>query len=120
MITYTGRIVSKDDIFDYDRIVILNNGEVIDPKVSLKIVNHSPTGFCWGYGGSGPAQLALAILLVHLNGDKQRALTLYQDFKLMVIARLPMGEDFELTGTQVDFAISQIERRLCNEYVLDR
>ena len=26
------------------------------------IRNHSPSGFNWGYGGSGPAQLALAIL----------------------------------------------------------
>jgi hypothetical protein len=27
----------------------------------LDLANHSPTGFEWGYGGSGPAQLALAI-----------------------------------------------------------
>ena len=26
-------------------------------------MNHSPTGFEWGYSGSGPAQLALALLL---------------------------------------------------------
>lgn len=28
---------------------------------------HSPEGFNWGYGGSGPADLALAILADHLN-----------------------------------------------------
>jgi hypothetical protein len=28
----------------------------------LDIVNHSPTGFAWGYSGSGSAQLAVAIL----------------------------------------------------------
>lgn len=28
----------------------------------LDLFNHSPDGFEWGYGGSGPAQLALAIL----------------------------------------------------------
>jgi hypothetical protein len=27
------------------------------------IVNHSPTGIAWGYGGSGPAQCALAVLI---------------------------------------------------------
>lgn len=32
----------------------------LDPRLDLR--NHSPTGFAWGYGGSGPAQLALAIL----------------------------------------------------------
>lgn len=26
------------------------------------VVHHSPTGFEWGYGGSGPADLALSIL----------------------------------------------------------
>ena len=30
---------------------------------SLAIARHSPDGFGWGDGGSGPAQLALAILL---------------------------------------------------------
>jgi hypothetical protein len=39
------------------------DGKVLDPGVSQKIFNHSPDGFAWGYGGSGPAQLALAILL---------------------------------------------------------
>src|SRR5467141_965015 len=29
----------------------------------LEARNHSPTGFAWGYGGSGPAQLALALLI---------------------------------------------------------
>ena len=29
---------------------------------SLQVVDHSPDGFQWGYTGSGPAQLAAAIL----------------------------------------------------------
>lgn len=33
----------------------------------LGVRNHSPTGFSWGYNGSGPAQLALAILCDHLR-----------------------------------------------------
>lgn len=41
--------------------------------------NHSPAGFNWGYGGSGPAQLALSLLADAL-GDNW-ALILYQDFK---------------------------------------
>lgn len=47
--------------------------------------NHSPTGAEWGYGGSGPAQLALAILADAL-GDDELALTLYQQFKFKIIA----------------------------------
>lgn len=105
---YTGKIVNEGVITDVDRIVA-RDGVVIDPAVSLKIVNHSPTGFCWGYAGSGPAQLALAILLVHFNGDKGRALAIYQDFKSLVIARLDMDSDFSLSDQDVESAISKID-----------
>ncbi len=36
------------------------------PKM-LELRNHSPTGFNWGYAGSGPCQLALAILADHFG-----------------------------------------------------
>lgn len=52
-----------------------------------KVVRHSPTGFEWGYGGSGPADLALNILLDYLPyEDAER---LYQRFKWDVVARVP-------------------------------
>lgn len=60
----------------------------LDPGPSLKIRNHSPDGFQWGYGGSGPSQLALAILL-DLGIDIQIAEEIYQKFKFDVIANLP-------------------------------
>jgi hypothetical protein len=53
--------------------------------LQLAIRNHSPTGFAWGYGGSGPAQLALA-LLVDATGDNELALRHYQDFKWSFVA----------------------------------
>jgi hypothetical protein len=56
----------------------------IDPRHDLR--NHSPDGFEWGYGGSGPAQLALAILAHHLRASgrpepDRLALACHQDFK---------------------------------------
>jgi hypothetical protein len=105
---YTGKIINDGPIKDVERIVE-HDGKFINPSYSLRVVNHSPTGFCWGYGGSGPAQLALAILLEHFKGDQVRAKELYQDFKFKVIARLPMDEDFQLTDEQVESAISQID-----------
>jgi len=51
----------------------------------LELRNHSPTGFAWGYNGSGPAQLALALLMDAL-GDAELALKHYQDFKWKVVA----------------------------------
>jgi len=69
------------------------------------LVNHSPTGFEWGYAGSGPAQLALAILADTMHAmladpeDADRAaLGLYQRFKEDWIARL----DRSRTGTGDD------------------
>lgn len=74
------------------------NGEPL--PLCLNARNHSPTGFSWGYGGSGPAQLALA-LLVDFLGDEKQAEALYQHFKSRVIARLPMTEPWTLTAAQV-------------------
>jgi hypothetical protein len=53
----------------------------------LDLAQKSPTGFEWGYNGSGPAQLALA-LLSDVVGDS-RALPNFQRFKFAVVGRLP-------------------------------
>ena len=79
----------------------------LNPRFDLR--NHSPTGFQWGYGGSGPAQLALAILADHLKDD-DKAQRFYQAFKFQVIARLPQGQGWTLTPHQIDEALVQIER----------
>lgn len=70
------------------------DGQKLDPKPSQTAWNHSPDGFLWGYNGSGPAQLALAILL-HAGLDQETAIGLHQAFKREVIAILPQA-DFEI------------------------
>jgi hypothetical protein len=67
------------------------DGKFLDPKPSQKVWNKSPDGFNWGYGGSGPAQLALAIML-KLTGKQDG----FQDFKFKVIAALPQNQDFNI------------------------
>jgi len=37
-------------------------------------VYHSPTGFEWGYGGSGPADLARSIMWDHLGKEPSPSL----------------------------------------------
>ena len=66
------------------------DGEPLSPAESLALANHSPDGFLWGYSGSGPAQLALAVLL--RLGPRDAALAHYQGFKEHVVARLPQGD----------------------------
>ena len=63
----------------------------LDPR--LDIANHSPTGLEWGYMGSGPSQLAIA-LIADATGDDEIAKNrpLCQQFKRDVIAHLPMRE----------------------------
>lgn len=81
-----------------DRRVWIND-RLLTPSKSQKVRNHSPDGFNWGYGGSGPAQLALGILLEYT--DQGRALSNYQRFKEDVIATIPNGGDFEI---QIDLS----------------
>ena len=83
---------------------VLVNGKSLDPRTEL--VNHSPDGFQWGYGGSGPAQLALAILadaLARHLGDAEQADMLaweaYQAFKDRIVAQMVQGASWRLSLT---------------------
>lgn len=103
----------RHDYFEVDN----PDGRPLDPCYTIR--NHSPTGFAWGYEGSGPAQLALAILVDHFRrhwnsrtipvpGDAVGSAIgqdLYQVFKRQVIAKLPMHEDFRLSSADVDVAV---------------
>lgn len=55
----------------------------IETNVQRSEYRHSPTGFNFGYGGSGPADLALNILLMFT--DKKTADKLYQVFKFQFL-----------------------------------
>jgi len=63
-----------------------------------------PRASRWGYGGSGPAQLALALLLDYTE-DEALALDYYQEFKTEVVSQLDCtGSDgcWRLTGSDID------------------
>jgi hypothetical protein len=61
-------------------------------------VVHSPDGFAWGYAGSGPADLSLAIL--HREIGETIPPRVYLPFRDQVVARLP-ADGFELPASQV-------------------
>lgn len=67
--------------------IVTVNGVRLSPAPSLKVRNHIPTGFAWGYSGSGPSQLALAILL-KAGVPQDRAVTFYSRFRDQFIAPL--------------------------------
>lgn len=78
--------------------LVLKDGRPFDAARSLQVRNHSPTGFNWGYMGSGPAQLALALLLDVL-GDELAAQRYYQAFKADQVATWP--ESWSIDAAQI-------------------
>ncbi len=86
------------------------------------VVRHSPTGMEWGYGGSGPSDLALSILADAL-GSVEAANPLYGVFKWRFVASFDRKE-WELpqprvlkwvetvTGRPVDRPAAPAEARL--------
>jgi hypothetical protein len=85
------------------------------------IVYHSPMGYSWGYGGSGPADLALSILADHFNElqygakdwtmtrslwlrrvERSRAWALHHDFKCQVVAQHDRDEPWRIDADEIE------------------
>jgi Family of unknown function (DUF6166) len=92
-----------ETVIDRDRAP--ERGEL---ALHLEVRNHSPTGFGWGYGGSGPAQLALALLMDAL-GDANMAREHYQQFKRDHVAR--WDTTWSITAEDIQFyVLSKVTR----------
>lgn len=90
------------------------------PRFDLR--NHSPTGFSWGYGGSGPAQLALALIADVVGDDPDKIHSAYQCFKREVIACLEQNEPWSLSEEDIRNWLYAWERDVfvaCWEYLED-
>jgi len=81
------------------------DGVPLNPRLDLW--NHSPSGFEWGYAGSGPAQLALA-LLADCLGDDEAAIEAHHDFKDAVVAGLPYA-GWILTEEEIQDTLMELE-----------
>ena len=79
---------------------LLPDGESTEllAAASQKLRNHSPDGFEFGYCGSGPAQLALALLL-DVTGNPEVAQECYQDFKFHWVAS--WGREWSITSREI-------------------
>jgi hypothetical protein len=80
--------------------VVRRNGRPFSPRRSLRVRDHSPDGFNWGYGGSGPAQLALALLL-DVTGKRDLAVRHYQAFKWHVVATWDPAPTWTMTSQEI-------------------
>jgi hypothetical protein len=84
---------------------------MLDARLDLR--GHSPDGFQWGYGGSGPAQLALA-LVADATGDDELAQKVYQRFKDEIVAGMERDSWTLGAGEIQDFARSLYAEELAH------
>lgn len=78
------------------------DGETLDPRHDLR---NLALAFEWGYVGSGPYQLALALLAHHR--DDREALRSYKDFAEAVVSELAENQ-WSLDGDALDRGIENM------------
>jgi len=108
MKTYHGRVLLNGE----ERVTVGDGRSgmhrSLAPRFDLR--SHSPTGFSWGYGGSGPSQLALAIL-ADFTGDDAEALRFYQQFKWAFVSNWPERAGWNIDGKQIGEWLDQERSR---------
>jgi hypothetical protein len=89
------------------------DGREVCPERSMGVRRYSPNGFSWGDGGSGAAQLALALLLELTHEDL--ALLWYQDVQWHIVAPLAQG-DFVIDSQEiVDCIVNEVKAEFVSE-----
>ena len=129
MKVYSGRRVVAGDAARRDVTVVVQHvlshgadgrGLTGEPNLGrarplTHIAYHSPDGFEWGYAGSGPADLALAVLADHFEeppdlvraalsslwASRSKAATLHQQLKQRFFAGEP-GDEWKLRSDEID------------------
>lgn len=98
-----GQKTTADDVVVYFIPDMDNDAVPQELPLCLDIANHSPTGFAWGYNGSGPAQLALAILTTMIGSDDAKHL--YHQFKDDFVAK--WGNAWSITSVEIEEWLAQ-------------
>jgi len=83
----------------------------LHPSPSRQLAAHSDT-FDWGYSGSGPAQLSLALLLDYYESSRI-ALAHYQQFKTDLITTIPHSASrWQLPATAIEQIVEPMRKSL--------
>ena len=102
-------IIIKGKRVDRECVVVIKSDHIaapLDPHTDL--VNHSPDGFEWGYTGSGPTQLAFAIMFEYAKSKFPLEIDAY---KYAIAHYIKFRNDFIANVQESMFEISfdQIE-----------
>ncbi|RTL49613.1 MAG: hypothetical protein EKK40_14765 [Bradyrhizobiaceae bacterium] len=87
-----------------DGIKVTVDGTLLDPRTD--IAQYSVNGFEWSYEGPEPRQLALALLMKHLN-DAGAAKAMVEPFMVNIVANF--DNDWEMTDTDIDRALTALD-----------
>ena len=86
-----------------DGVKVTVDGAPLDPCGG--VVEFSKNGFEWSYEGPEPRQLALALLVDHLD-DKDKAKAMVEPFMRAVVANF--GNEWEMTSADIDAALAAL------------
>jgi hypothetical protein len=92
-------------------VLKLTAHERLTPNRSHNLVRHSPAGFDWGYVGSGPAQLACALLLDYTDDEtvtQQHHIQFRDDVVSQLVCDGP-ADCWHLTGKDIEAALAEFE-----------
>lgn len=95
MTTYRGTISEGGDTAS-SHTVTVDHEDGVGERMLKHRVRHSPSGFSWGYRGSGPADLARSILWEYLGEEPHPACS--QAFKERFVATWPQGSGWDIRG----------------------
>ncbi len=98
---YIGKRINPEEKTGSDIKVWIRDED--ERKKLVHHVEHSPTGFCWGYGGSGPADLALSILWDYFETKPLTAM--YMDFKFAFVAT--WGDYWRISTEEIGSWVNQ-------------
>lgn len=102
---------ARSEMAHGERVIVTLNGEELSLEESLEHIQKSPTGFNWGYGGSGPSQLAFEMCR-KLYGKKV-ASHAFQVFNWKYIAEIKTHE-FDMEIDLRDFNKDLVEQIIEN------
>jgi hypothetical protein len=86
-----------------DGVKVTVDGAALDPCVD--VVEFSKNGFEWSYEGPEPRQLALALLVDHLD-DRVKAKAAVELFMRAVVANF--DNEWEMTSADIDRALAAL------------
>jgi hypothetical protein len=91
-----------------EHVFVVRDGKarLLDPRNDLADCSD---GVSWGYPGSGPAQLAVAMLM-ELLGDWERVQRIRYEFQEFFAARIPQARNWTADGADIMAIVLELER----------